>query len=323
MRAVEAAARHAAISPWQLRRVAAGYGPGPGGRSAPPSMRGQVNPLGRAEPAAAREVDEALGKAVPRRGPAGSGQRAAFSSGHYRELQLFRTEVTRAAPRTPAAVEPPRAELGPAGSVRMISGGARVEPPAREQRAVAESAKKVRLVMNAPWPKPDGVRTSAVSASTPQPRGGQAAKAAWDTGAARTPFAFDRASAAGKVGGAESVTIAPRFAPVAPKAGSVRPAPSGHNVAMAASEASQAVPQTQQARAEARTEPGGRGALRKGDPADGGAGPSGGDVFLDGTLVGRWLARHLAREAGLPSSGPTGFDARRSPERPGATLGIT
>lgn len=52
------------------------------------------------------------------------------------------------------------------------------------------------------------------------------------------------------------------------------------------------------------------------------SGPAEGDVYLDGALVGRWLSRYLAREAGLPSSGPTGFDPRRTPQRPGATAGV-
>ena len=66
----------------------------------------------------------------------------------------------------------------------------------------------------------------------------------------------------------------------------------------------------------------GSSGLSKVDAADNAPTPAGGDVFLDGMLMGRWIARHLAREAGLPSSGPTGFDPRRSPERPGATLGV-
>jgi hypothetical protein len=47
-----------------------------------------------------------------------------------------------------------------------------------------------------------------------------------------------------------------------------------------------------------------------------------GDVFLDGTLVGRWMSSYLAREAGRASAGPTGFDARRNPLMPGATVGM-
>ncbi len=42
-------------------------------------------------------------------------------------------------------------------------------------------------------------------------------------------------------------------------------------------------------------------------------GPSGGDVYLDGTLVGRWIADHLAREATRPPAGATGFDTRLTP----------
>ena len=41
--------------------------------------------------------------------------------------------------------------------------------------------------------------------------------------------------------------------------------------------------------------------------------PTGGDVYLDGALVGRWLADHLARESTRPPAGPTGFDTRLTP----------
>jgi len=50
-------------------------------------------------------------------------------------------------------------------------------------------------------------------------------------------------------------------------------------------------------------------------------GPHEGDVFLDGTLVGRWMSRHLNREAERASAGPTGFDAKRSRLLPGVTVG--
>ncbi len=49
--------------------------------------------------------------------------------------------------------------------------------------------------------------------------------------------------------------------------------------------------------------------------------PLHGDVFLDGVLMGRWMSEHMTREADRPPSGPTGFDARRSPAWPGATVG--
>jgi hypothetical protein len=55
--------------------------------------------------------------------------------------------------------------------------------------------------------------------------------------------------------------------------------------------------------------------------AGGPGGPTEGDVFLDGTLVGRWMSRHLSREAGRASVGPTGFDQRRNALLPGATVG--
>ena len=50
-------------------------------------------------------------------------------------------------------------------------------------------------------------------------------------------------------------------------------------------------------------------------------GPTGGDVFLDGARVGTWLADHLAREAGKPQTGATGFDPRMSPAWPGTLQG--
>jgi|GEM_PF-3161534 len=49
--------------------------------------------------------------------------------------------------------------------------------------------------------------------------------------------------------------------------------------------------------------------------------PTEGDVYLDGTLVGRWISRFLNQEAGRAQAGPTGFDARRSRLLPGATVG--
>jgi hypothetical protein len=50
-------------------------------------------------------------------------------------------------------------------------------------------------------------------------------------------------------------------------------------------------------------------------------GPTGGDVFLDGMLVGRWIARFLADGAGRAPAGPTGFDGRRGRVLPGPTVG--
>jgi len=53
----------------------------------------------------------------------------------------------------------------------------------------------------------------------------------------------------------------------------------------------------------------------------GGGGPTQGDVFLDGTLVGRWMARKMAQEAGRPPSGSPAFDPTRSPFPPGRMIG--
>jgi hypothetical protein len=52
-----------------------------------------------------------------------------------------------------------------------------------------------------------------------------------------------------------------------------------------------------------------------------GGGPTQGDVFLDGTLVGRWMARKMAQEAGRPPSGSSAFDPTRSPFPPGRMIG--
>lgn len=53
----------------------------------------------------------------------------------------------------------------------------------------------------------------------------------------------------------------------------------------------------------------------------GGGGPTEGDVYLDGTLVGRWMARTLARAAGRPASGGAAFDPTRSRLPVGAMIG--
>lgn len=45
-----------------------------------------------------------------------------------------------------------------------------------------------------------------------------------------------------------------------------------------------------------------------------------GDVFLDGARVGRWMSEQMARDAGRPNTGPTGFDPRRSAAWPGAAV---
>ncbi len=61
------------------------------------------------------------------------------------------------------------------------------------------------------------------------------------------------------------------------------------------------------------------------DTPDGGAGdrqgPAQGDVYLDGTLVGRWMARALTAQAGRPANGSAGFDPRRNVFPTGAMIG--
>jgi hypothetical protein len=49
--------------------------------------------------------------------------------------------------------------------------------------------------------------------------------------------------------------------------------------------------------------------------------PQQGDVYLDGALMGRWMARSLAREAGRAPSGGAGFDPRRSALPSGRMIG--
>lgn len=50
-------------------------------------------------------------------------------------------------------------------------------------------------------------------------------------------------------------------------------------------------------------------------------GPTGGDVFLDGTRLGHWIATNLSRSAGRPPSGTTGFDPRLGVTWPGTQHG--
>ncbi len=52
-----------------------------------------------------------------------------------------------------------------------------------------------------------------------------------------------------------------------------------------------------------------------------GASPVEGDVYLDGTLLGRWVSRNLAREASRPSAGGAAFDARRNALPAGRMIG--
>ncbi len=52
------------------------------------------------------------------------------------------------------------------------------------------------------------------------------------------------------------------------------------------------------------------------------SGPSRGDVYLDGARMGRWIADRMAREAGRPQGGSTGFDARMGPAWNGTMQGV-
>jgi hypothetical protein len=56
-------------------------------------------------------------------------------------------------------------------------------------------------------------------------------------------------------------------------------------------------------------------------PRESGTAPTGGDVYLDGTRMGRWVSDRLARDAGRPPAGATGFDPRLGPAWPGPMQG--
>jgi hypothetical protein len=51
-------------------------------------------------------------------------------------------------------------------------------------------------------------------------------------------------------------------------------------------------------------------------------GPTEGDVYLDGTLMGRWVSRALAHAASRQPSGGTAFDSTRSRLPAGAMIGV-
>lgn len=51
------------------------------------------------------------------------------------------------------------------------------------------------------------------------------------------------------------------------------------------------------------------------------SGPTSGDVYLDGARLGHWMASNLARSAGRPPSGTTGFDPRLGVTWPGTQSG--
>jgi hypothetical protein len=55
--------------------------------------------------------------------------------------------------------------------------------------------------------------------------------------------------------------------------------------------------------------------------SQGNAGPTQGDVYLDGVRMGRWMASTLAREASRPQGGTTHFDPRMGPSWPGTLQG--
>jgi len=123
----------------------------------------------------------------------------------------------------------------------------------------------------------------AVFAPSPMPMAMPMAAAAM-----RRPASQDAAPAA--VGDSERIVPPDAAAPAAPMATGVASKPSSPSYAPPAAQATQ-------------------------------GGPTGGDVFLDGARVGTWLADHLAREAGRPQMGSTGFDPRLTPAWPGTLQG--
>jgi hypothetical protein len=58
-----------------------------------------------------------------------------------------------------------------------------------------------------------------------------------------------------------------------------------------------------------------------GGTTGGSGGPEQGDVYLDGTLMGRWMSRALAKEAARPPAGGAAFDGRRNPLPTGRMIG--
>lgn len=57
-------------------------------------------------------------------------------------------------------------------------------------------------------------------------------------------------------------------------------------------------------------------------PRDSSGGAMRGDVYLDGSRLGHWIGESLARQAGGPSNGTSGFDPRLGPAWPGASQGF-
>jgi hypothetical protein len=102
--------------------------------------------------------------------------------------------------------------------------------------------------------------------------------------------------------------LADRVATTAPPPSAARPDASGHTgVPMGRQAAATGAGTTDDAAAGATT----------GDRP----GPAQGDVYLDGTLMGRWMSRTLAAEAGRPANGSAGFDPRRNVFPTGAMIG--
>jgi hypothetical protein len=49
--------------------------------------------------------------------------------------------------------------------------------------------------------------------------------------------------------------------------------------------------------------------------------PDGGDIYLEGAVIGRWFTERMTREASRPTTGSTAFDPRLTPAWPGAPIG--
>ena len=56
-------------------------------------------------------------------------------------------------------------------------------------------------------------------------------------------------------------------------------------------------------------------------PSPQATGPTSGDVYLDGTRLGRWISDRLARDASRPQAGGVGFDPRMTLAWPGPPIG--
>ena len=182
-----------------------------------------------------------------------------------------------------------------------------------------------------------GVAAAGTSAAKPggSPPGGGGAAPSRD--AARA-FPRDRMQAGRGTGLDVGRLVAQWTDPVAPAGGSASPAPRSSPVgqtSMAPARRTSAGPERVGAdKPDAgggappyatQPRPNAAGLPERDGRGDGGSAPGGnpteGDVYLDGALMGRWLARSLAAEAARPASGSAAFDPRRNVFPTGAMIG--